>query len=68
MIPETAAITIQSHFRRLLACRMFLKMNNAASLLQTVFRAWQEARQESSFTFVQGQNFSSGMVLSSLVF
>ncbi|XP_028767797.1 abnormal spindle-like microcephaly-associated protein homolog isoform X2 [Neltuma alba] len=55
---ETAAITIQSRFRRLVARRTFLKMHNAVSLLQTVFRAWLEVRQESSFSFVQGQNFS----------
>ncbi|KAI9124182.1 hypothetical protein K1719_005482 [Acacia pycnantha] len=55
---ENAAITIQSHFKRLVARRIFLKVNNAVSLLQTVFRAWLEVRQECSFIYGQGQNFS----------
>ncbi|KAK7387775.1 hypothetical protein VNO78_22567 [Psophocarpus tetragonolobus] len=44
---ENAARTIQLHFRGLIARRKFLKMINAVTLLQTVFRAWLRVRQES---------------------
>ncbi|KAF7840638.1 abnormal spindle-like microcephaly-associated protein-like protein [Senna tora] len=58
---ESAAITIQSHFRRLVARRMFLKVLNAVSLLQTVFRACLEVRKGSLFNTVPVQNFSYAM-------
>ncbi|KAK7363733.1 hypothetical protein VNO77_05886 [Canavalia gladiata] len=44
---ENAARTIQMHIRGLVARHKFLKMVNAATLLQTVFRAWLKVRQES---------------------
>ncbi|KAL2628253.1 hypothetical protein AAZV13_07G221900 [Glycine max] len=44
---ENAAITIQLHFRGLVARRKFLKMVNAVTLLQTGFRAWLKVKQGS---------------------
>ncbi|CAJ1941314.1 unnamed protein product [Sphenostylis stenocarpa] len=44
---ENAARTIQLHFRGLVVRWKFLKMVNAVTLLQTVFRAWLKVRQES---------------------
>ncbi|KAF4372521.1 hypothetical protein F8388_027194 [Cannabis sativa] len=55
---ENAAKIIQSHFRRVIQRRNFLKMLNAASLLQIVFRALLIARNKPpciSFTSVQVQ-------------
>ncbi|KAI4295878.1 hypothetical protein L6164_035876 [Bauhinia variegata] len=61
---ENSATVLQSHFRRLVIRRQFLKMMNAVSLLQAVFRAWLKVRQESDcviFTTVQIQNCSCAM-------
>ncbi|TKY54021.1 Abnormal spindle microcephaly-associated protein-like [Spatholobus suberectus] len=44
---ENAARTIQLHFRGYVVRHKFLKMVNAVTLLQTVFRAWLKVRQES---------------------
>ncbi|XP_019462775.1 PREDICTED: abnormal spindle-like microcephaly-associated protein homolog isoform X3 [Lupinus angustifolius] len=44
---ENAARTIQSHIRGLVVRHKFLKVKNAVSLLQTVFRAWLKVRLES---------------------
>lgn len=48
MPTETAAKVIQSHFRRLIKRRDFVKILNAASLLQTVFHAWLIVRKKPS--------------------
>ncbi|QCD79727.1 myosin V [Vigna unguiculata] len=45
---ENATRTIQLHLRGLVARRKFLKMVNAITLLQTVFRAWLKVRQKSA--------------------
>ncbi|KAE9621459.1 putative abnormal spindle-like microcephaly-associated protein [Lupinus albus] len=58
---ENAARTIQSHIRGLVSRHKFLKMKNAVSLLQTVFRAWLKVRLESRClipTTIPAYNFS----------
>lgn len=65
MLPEDAAKVIQSHFRRLIERRYFLKMVNAASFLQIVIRAWLTVRNKSTcinFDTVRAEKLSSGMV------
>lgn len=65
MLPENAAKAIQSHFKRFIERRNFLKMVNAVSLLQFVIRAWLTVRKKSicfKFDTVQVEEFSSGMV------
>lgn len=66
MFSENAARTIQSHIKGLVVRRKFLRMVDAVTLLQTVFRAWLNVRQEAVFMkFTTGQiyDFSSGMQL-----
>ncbi|XP_057420021.1 uncharacterized protein LOC130714144 [Lotus japonicus] len=61
---EIASRTIQSHVRGLVARRKFVKMLNAVTLLQTVFRAWLKVRQESVCLIsnaVQVNDFSCDM-------
>ncbi|EXB88426.1 Retrovirus-related Pol polyprotein from transposon TNT 1-94 [Morus notabilis] len=58
---ENAAKVIQSHFKRALKRRDYLKMLHAASLLQTVFRAWLTVKKKPScinFTAMQDQKSS----------
>ncbi|KAG2688263.1 hypothetical protein I3843_09G087900 [Carya illinoinensis] len=60
---EDAAKVIQSHFRRLIERRYFLKMVNAASFLQIVIRAWLTVRNKSTcinFDTVRAEKLSSG--------
>lgn len=64
MLPENAAKIIQSHFRRLIERRSFLKMVNAVSFLQIVIRAWLTVRKKSAFVkfdTIQVKGLSSGM-------
>lgn len=66
---EIASRTIQSHVRGLVVRRKFVKMVNAVTLLQTVFRAWLKVRQESVCLIsnaVQVNDFSCGTQLTSL--
>ncbi|XP_007026043.2 PREDICTED: abnormal spindle-like microcephaly-associated protein homolog isoform X2 [Theobroma cacao] len=59
---ENAAIVIQSHFRRLIECRKFLKMMKAICLMQTVIRAWLTVKKHSElskFSFSRVQEFPS---------
>ncbi|ONI10013.1 hypothetical protein PRUPE_4G023200 [Prunus persica] len=56
-----AAKRIQSHFRRAIERRKFVKMLNAAAFLQTVFRAWLSARQNPArikFSTIQVQELA----------
>ncbi|XP_027332753.1 abnormal spindle-like microcephaly-associated protein homolog [Abrus precatorius] len=58
---ENAARTIQLHIRGLVVRRKFVKMVKAATLLQTVLRAWLKVRKESMcsiFPTVQVYSFS----------
>ncbi|KAE7995452.1 hypothetical protein FH972_000241 [Carpinus fangiana] len=59
---ENAAKVIQSHFKRFIERRNFLKMVNAVSLLQIVIRAWLTVRKKSiciKFDTVQVEESSS---------
>ncbi|KAL0012367.1 hypothetical protein SO802_007475 [Lithocarpus litseifolius] len=59
---ENVAKVIQSHFRRLIERRSFLKMVNAGSFLQIVIRAWLTVRKKSAFVkFDTVKGFSSGI-------
>ena len=40
IVPENAAKIIQSHFRRSVQFRRYMKIKKAACLLQTAIRAW----------------------------
>ncbi|KAF5474772.1 hypothetical protein F2P56_006637 [Juglans regia] len=60
---EDAAKVIQSHFRRLIERRYFLKMVNAASFLQIVIRAWLTVRNKLTcinFGTIRVEELSSG--------
>lgn len=48
VISENAAKVIQSHFRRSIERRRYMKMKNAVSFLQSVIRAWLTARQKTA--------------------
>ncbi|XVE51131.1 hypothetical protein DITRI_Ditri02bG0014400 [Diplodiscus trichospermus] len=59
---ENAAIVIQSHFRRFIEHRKFLKKMKAICLLQTVIRAWLTVKKNSElnkFTFARVQEYPS---------
>ncbi|XP_021293893.1 abnormal spindle-like microcephaly-associated protein homolog isoform X2 [Herrania umbratica] len=59
---ENAAIVIQSHFRRLIERRKFLKMMKAICLMQTVIRAWLTVKKYSElnkFSFSRVQEVPS---------
>ncbi|XVE87804.1 hypothetical protein DITRI_Ditri19aG0017700 [Diplodiscus trichospermus] len=59
---ENAEIVIQSHFRRLIERRNFLKMMKAICLMQTVIRAWLMVKKNSElnkFSFARVQEFPS---------
>ncbi|KAK9267758.1 hypothetical protein L1049_010192 [Liquidambar formosana] len=47
---ENAAKVVQSHFRRYIEYRNYIKIKNAVSFLQTVIRAWLAVRPKSAFT------------------
>lgn len=67
ILPVNAAKRIQSHFRRAIERRKFLKILNAAAFLQTVFRAWLSVRQKPArikFSTIQVQELACGMFLS----
>lgn len=61
---ENAAIVIQSHFRRLIERRKFLKMMKAICLVQIVTRAWLTVKKNSElnkFSFARVQEHPSGI-------
>ncbi|XWS15589.1 hypothetical protein CRYUN_Cryun34aG0013700 [Craigia yunnanensis] len=59
---ENAAIVIQSHFRRLIERRKFLKMMKAICLMKTVIRAWLTVKKNSElnkFSLARVQEYPS---------
>lgn len=65
MLTGNAAQVIQSHFRRWIQRRNFLKMRNAVSFLQIAIREWLEVKFNSS---LQDSDTSKDVLLRFLEF
>lgn len=61
---ENAAKIIQSHFRRLIECRNYLKVKSTVLFLQSVVRAWLKVKQisvTSNICTTKDQHFPCGI-------